>query len=145
MLPWLLSAATQAGPEIITLSGSSGTPNSATCVQPSGTARAGWRFQTDGSLDRNNCAVYSTFGNEWSNKNPPGTYYIRGQLDSGSNPTSGPTLGNWHVLTTEREWEWTQSSTGSNTGTLQIDIATDSGGTNIVATGYYEGDAEITT
>lgn len=147
MINWLLPAAMAGSPEIITLSGSSGTPNqaNATVVAP-GTVTAGWRVLANGQIQRTTgiSNIYSAFniGTEWSNKNPPGTYYIRATLDSGTTPDSG-TLNTWIEIDTTITWSWTRSAVGVTTGILELEIATDSGGTNIVASGFYRGQAEI--
>ena len=132
----------------VSLSGSTGTPNSASTTKVSPTsAESGWRFQTTGGVQKETSTGWATFagGVEWIDATPPATYYIRATNYSGTNPTSGPALGgsNWHALTTEREWTWLQSSEGIVQGVLKIEIDTVGDGSNIVATGYYKGYSEV--
>jgi len=74
------------------------------------------------------------------------TYYIRATLDSGDAPTSGDLLGVWLSLApggANRVWTWLRVNLGNHTGVLKIEIATDSAGTDIVATGYYRAKPEV--
>lgn len=145
MNPILTALAMGDGGQVVTLSGSSGTPNQATADNTSPTSStAGWKFQTSGQLQRTTgTGAYANFqaGVQWCNR--PASLYIRATLDSGNAPDNGPTLNTWVITTTEREWTWDRSAVGTNSGTLQIDIATDSGGTDIIATGYYQGSATV--
>lgn len=60
------------------------------------------------------------------------TYYVRATLTSGTF-TSG-TTGTWLALSSNRSWTtgFTSNSPGSKTTTATFEIATDSGGTNVV-------------
>lgn len=95
---------------------------------------------------------------EWLNTAPnrSGSYYIRGtiydQSSAGSQTTQGASLNTWWAMTTtpqDRQFEVTDSRNPPTYDqehmTWKIDIATDSGGSNIVGTGYYranyQGDA----
>lgn len=125
----------------VSLSGTTGAPNTAFdfALSPD-TADGAWTFNSDGTVDRTVGATVTQFkpSSEWIIPNSPtATYYIRAQNNAGSNPDTGPALNTWHALTSDRSWAWQQSTNGSKTGSIQVDIATDSGGTNIVATGYY--------
>lgn len=131
------------------LTGSAGTPNvDDHQILTPGPALAGWTFATTGDLTRvtgdawNQPEWYGQTG-DTTHQAPDQTYYIRATLDSGTAPSAGPTLGSWFALTTEREWSWTRGTVGVTSGVLQIDIAADAGGTDIVATGYYRGRAEV--
>lgn len=59
------------------------------------------------------------------------THYIRATKNSGDVPDSG-TLGSWEALSTARMWQLSLGGAGSKTCNLTIEIATDSGGSNIV-------------
>lgn len=140
--------------EVITLSGTSGTPNEASDSDNT-SADAAWEFLTDGTVDKIEGGSTTQFqtGVEWSDFQPtPGQdYWVRAQNDAGSNPTTGPALNTWHKVagsgSANRRWTWQrldfEDGPGTTTGTLQVDIATDASGTNIVATGYYRGSATI--
>ena len=150
MLTLLMAACANASiKEIITLTGSSGTPNEASSNETDPTnAEAGWKFDANGGAYKWITPSYFLFdsGVEWSNIQLPSSgtvFYIRATLDSGSSPTSGDTVGSWLALSTDREWLWLRNTVGLTEGVLKIEIATDSGGTNIVATGYYKGDANV--
>lgn len=74
------------------------------------------------------------------------TYYVRATLDAGSNPTAGSAMDTWLTLVpsgANRSWTWLQVGVGVITGTLKLEIATDSDGNDIVATGYYKARAEV--
>ncbi len=74
------------------------------------------------------------------------TYYVRATLVASSAPTEGSGLDTWLTLApsgANRLWTWRQSVSGTLKGTLKIEIATDSLGANIVATGHYRGTATV--
>lgn len=133
------------GGDVVTLSGSSGTPNVSSVITVFPTdATAGWRFRNDGSVERLVVSTWTDFNDstEWVIPHAhAGSYWIRATLDADSAPSAGPALGSWHALTTTRTWTWTETDSGTFAGTLKIEIATDSGGSTIVATGYYRGSA----
>ena len=139
---------------IISLTGLVGTPNSSFDWETTpDSAVAGWFFRSDGSVD------YYAFGTllqwtglgpntEWHDPNgaPASTYYIRATLVSGDAPTAGSSaVGSILALTSNRQWIWTRSSLGSYTGKLLIEIFSDAGGTDLLASGYYQGSATIET
>ena len=138
------------GGNSVNLSGSSGTPNSTSDLQVDpDNSESGWRFNSDGSIQRNLNGGYSAWNptpDEWSARQPitaiGDNYWIRATLDAGSTPTAG-TLNTWQQLSTNREWYISRPVVGVSTFTVKIEIATDSGGTNIIATGYYRGTAEV--
>ena len=137
-----------------TLSGTALSPNNATTIQTTPTdAVVSWIFNLDGTVDRTQTAGTTQFqtGVEWDTDQPsPATdIWLRATLDAGSNPTSGDALGSWHILNgsgeANRTFTWTETTDGVAviTGTLMVELATDSGGSNIVATGYYKGTAVV--
>ena len=136
------------------LSGTSLSPNNANTLKSSPTdAVASWIFNLDGTVDRTQTAGTSQFQTnvEWDTDQPtPGTdIWLKAITDSGDAPTSGDSLGVWHVLNGSGEanltFTWTETTDGvaETTGTIRVDLATDSGGSNIVATGYYKGKANV--
>lgn len=64
------------------------------------------------------------------------THYVRATVTAGA-LTSG-TTGTWLATSTDREWSCYKSTAGTASATVKLEIATDSGGTNIVATGYFD-------
>lgn len=141
--------------DLVTLSGTSLSPNVVTGLTASpNDSWAEWLFNTDGTVDTNEVTsgvVQFQTGVEWNDAQttPAVDYWIRATLEDGVNPTSGAAIGSWLKVSVSgsanRIWRWTDTTNGDSTttGTLKIEIATDSGGTNIVATGYYKGTAIV--
>ena len=135
-----------------TLSGSSGSPNGSTDLELSGTAQAGWRTLTSGELQRIVADVWTDFIDEYFSiggvSGPPTQdLWIRATLDADDAPTTG-TLNVWlkcaGATSSARTFTWEYSGVPDFLqGDLKFELATDSGGSNIVATGYYRGRAEI--
>jgi hypothetical protein len=148
--------------ETIVLSGTTSIPNMLSGEQPVYNAVTGlwdidngFAFGPDGYIYE---WSYSTPGNvvgaliytssEWCNTTPSATYYIRITQEiipfnvTQIAPNAGDTLGVWHALTTIRSVRWAGSANfgayGERKINVKVEIATDSGGTNIVATGYYQ-------
>lgn len=150
---FLAAAILADAPGIPKLSGTSGSPNTSIDTEVGATATAGWRLLTTGRMQRIVASTYTNFSDEAFSKggtaiNATQDLWVRATLDSGSTPDRG-TIGSWEKYvgsgSAVRTWEWDQTTNGNKIGTVQLDIATDSGGTNIVATGYYRGDAERTS
>lgn len=144
--------------DVITLSGTDGTPISyAEENEVGGTAKVVYDFQTTGIflVDKQNFPDINrqTSSNEWCNQNPLNEYWVRatrsGVTSPGSTPNTGLALDTAYkcagASSADREWGWTQVGNGSLTGKLKFEIATDSGMSNIVATGYYLGTVTVTT
>lgn len=136
----------------ISLSGTAIAPNTSVGVATEPTnAVAGWRFNVDGTVERfvsGSYADWDTDPEEWVGnlQNPNDEYWIRFTLDSGDAATTiTGGAGVWNKISGSGEAlaliTWTQGSVGTLSGVYQVDIATDSGGSNIIATGYYEGTA----
>lgn len=129
----------------ITLTGTSPSPN-VSANTPQATGTAGWRWNVDGTVDKNDNGVWSAWDTdpeEWTGngQNPLDDLWIRFTLDAGEAADSiTPAVGTWGKLSgsSETAASFTGTTTSSQTGTYQVDIATDSGGTNIIATGYYQ-------
>lgn len=156
MLPihYLAAVGSGAPSEIITLNGSNGSPVTFSdfTISP-GTARAEWEFRTNGEVWRekaNGLDTQYNAGVSWSNRQPtPGTFWIKatqsGVTGAGDVPDTGDSLDVWLSLSVQRQWGWQVTGSGFqfSDGVVRVDIATDSGGTNIVATGYYGGNADM--
>lgn len=147
LIAFMLAASGSVGPSV-NLSGTLGVPVSdddlATFPDD---ATAGWSFRATGDLLRFSGTAYSSdqwFGIPGDNvhSTPDGTYYIRVTLQSGTSP-SGDSVGAWLSLAVNREWYWVETGLGTVSGVLLVEIATDSGGTDIVASGYYDGEAVV--
>lgn len=148
-------AAGLTGGEIVTLSGTSGSPNISTDKEDSPTnALAGWRFYATGRIMRVVSDTYTNFNlnTEWidSYPTPSGDYWLRAANQAGDNPTSGSTLDTWLKLAgsgapTYLYWEWVEDSdppgSAQTAGTLKIEISSEVDGTPLLDTGYYRGQA----
>jgi hypothetical protein len=127
--------------EVVTLSGTTSSPVSAFGLTPGVDTAIGWEFRADGTVYRTGSVNDGTYlsGTEWINTTPSSTYYIRFTSNSGDTPTASysDTLNTWHALTSTRRVRWYVGSWQFGSGSAKVEIATDSGGSNIVATGYY--------
>lgn len=100
------------------------------------TATAGVTFNTDGSISFNGSGPAADT-NWWR---PTATsigasYWVRATVNSGTLSTG--TSGSWLQLNAARSW--TKSSTGAGvlTCNITLQVASDSGGANIVSSGTY--------
>jgi hypothetical protein len=143
-----------AGPSATySLSGTSVSPNQVSDTQTSPTdSDVYWEFNTSGQVWKHDTTgTQLNDGVEFTDEqdSPTVDLWIRATLDGGDAPTSGPALTSWWQVTggsgSTRRWTWTETGDGffTTAGTIQVDIATDSGGSNIVATGYYRGTATV--
>lgn len=133
--------------EVITLSGTAGAPN--TTIDNAGSApasaEAGFLFLTTGGVTAHRFitgdAAFQA-GTEWCNQAPVGSYWIRFTSNTGTDPSIA--MNTWLALTTQRDCVW-QAGTAAETvtGSVKVEIASDSGGATIVATGYYGGTAIV--
>lgn len=111
----------------------------------------GWTFNSDGNVYKYE-SIYNVGGSgtylhsstTWNNITPSTTYYIRVSnfADNTLSISDSDTLNTWLALTTTRTFRYRDSrplnSYGQAMGTMKVEIASDSGGSNILATGYYE-------
>lgn len=134
--------------ETISLAGTSGSPDSPGTVINSNndSARVGLLFLTNGIIQRTSGigGVSQTNYATWCNVAPSQTYYIRCTSISTTSvvPDDGHALNTWHALSTQRNFiglDLSETGTyGDENFVIKIEIASDSGGTNILATGYYQ-------
>ena len=136
--------------ETVTLSGSTGTPNTSTDFAIStNNAEVRWYFNSDGTIDRLKLQLPDSFdlfpGVQWCNQTPVGSYWLRFTHNAGDVNNVGNTSGSWLIMTTALSQGWNESTNGfaETAGSSKVEIATDSGGSNIVATGYYGGTATV--
>lgn len=137
-------------PEVITLSGSTGSPNTAVDFAIStNDAEVRWFFNSDGTVDRlklQGSDVFEIFGPaQWCNQTPVGDYWLRFTHNAGDAANVGNSSGSWLAMTSNLSQGWQETTNGfaTHSGSSKVEIATDSGGSNIVATGYYGGTAEV--
>jgi hypothetical protein len=141
----------------VNLSGTSAAPHTDNDFGVGTPADAGWKFNSTGDLTKYTYPTGAHDKPEWygyladtTHTTPvPVTYYVRatwddkGGLDEAPTGSGSDSLGVWLSMGASRYWYWT-AATGFNIsrGQVKVEIATDSGGTNIIATGYYRGNAE---
>jgi hypothetical protein len=77
--------------------------------------------------------VIGPVNHRWCLITPPQTYYVRATVTSGA--IDSGTTGTWLSLDTARSWA--VSDPGNSSATLLIEIASDSGGNNIITSGSY--------
>lgn len=100
-------------------------------------AYAGFTFYADGTaaVEGNDATIDSP--PNWhtpSGGTPGNSYWIRVSVTAGSNPNfSNPGVGSWLAMSSTRAWTWRQTTVGSNTATVTIEISSDSGGSTVVA------------
>jgi hypothetical protein len=144
-LPSLLAAVASAGGGfLISLDGTSGTPHNVdmTAIDPSN-AVAGVRVNRNGTLQKYTIAqTWATIGSTWAvpvTSTVGDSHWVRATKVSGDDPNNNNDgFGSWLNITGTKEWSHIQSVIGSKGPTvIKLEIATDSGGSNIVATGYY--------
>jgi hypothetical protein len=136
--------------ETITLSGTSGSPTAVGLVVSfNDYARCGLTFYTDGSITQASGTSgngNTSFGN-WCNVTPSQTYYIRCTQISTTAPGTGSAgdaqpLNTWLALSSGRSFMVIDTTPTLDYATehtvVKIEIASDSGGSNILATGYYD-------
>ena len=149
----------QGGPpgptETVSLSGTSSLPSSFFGPFPIGqggtwNVNTGFTFTSGGNINRSRFYGDSPHSSpQWNNTTPSTTYYIRFTNDStGSSfqvtPNAvSPTLGTWGALTSSRYFLRVENNAefggyGQRFIQCKVEIATDSGGSNIIATGYYK-------
>ena len=133
------------GPRV-NLSGTPGSPNLDTHDTTNPTpANAGWHFLSNGNCTKFTGAAHNK--PEWFGKlvdtehtTVVHTYYIRATTESGDLPDNGDVLNSWLTLNSSRSWYWTETTPfDASHGIIKVEIASDSGGTDIRATGYYRG------
>lgn len=107
---------------------------------PTGISTVSLTLKTDGTFTTVGFPTFASWNQyKWYN-NPTASignsYWVKATLISGSNPTAGNSVGTWHALSSDVFWEnETTGDPGSVAySVLKLEFATDSLGTNIVAT-----------
>jgi len=110
-------------------------------VSNGSTAEAGVRLNADGTVDQNVGGTYSQIDavtGDWRNGLPENGEYARFTRTLGDSSDFTGTLGSWTAISTNPEIFYQHANNDTERdGTYTIEIATDSGGTNIVASGSY--------
>ena len=150
-----LDASAAGAAETVSLEGTIASPElNSSFPFSDGSLQLGWKFATNGGIADYNNDGSPTDQNSghtpWVNTNPnapSGSYWIRAsiqsQSDSGSQSfTNSPSaLNTWLALSSLRSFLFEDNRTSATYAdanvVLKIEIASDSGGSNIVATGYY--------
>lgn len=95
------------------------------------TVSAGVRFTTDGTAqERNGLSPYSYVdvqAGQWASTEPSSgvgdDYEVRLTVNSGSNPSSGPSVSTWLALSTQRQWDLEATGTDTSlSGNWTIEI-----------------------
>jgi len=112
----------------------------------------GWRFGSDGNVYKYE-SIYNVGGNglylysssTWNNITPSQTYYIRVTNFGGTvnlSTSDSDTLNSWIALSSDRDFRVRDSrdllTYADENMVMKVEIASDSGGSNILDTGYYE-------
>lgn len=104
-------------------------------------ANATLNFNSDGTVSSSHNGSGLDVSHNW-HLNPAGgvgtNFWVRATVSAGTTPTSG-TVDSWLQLSSNRSWANADAVANglSVTSTLTIEIATDSGGSNIVTSGSY--------
>ncbi len=114
-------------------------------VASPGTANAGVTLQTDGTVTFLSSGGSAPSGVAWYTPTTVGigsTHWARCTVNSGT-LSSATATGVWLDISTGRTWSRNRTTVGTNNANITIQIATDSGGTNIVASATFPLSAEV--
>lgn len=132
------------GGETVSLIGTQSTPVNQIGLsnENTGGTTFGWAFAGDGRIiETNTNGTGSTvnYGNWCSNNPPQNSYWIRFTTNAGEviDENISADLNIWHALTSSRSAKWSMGYQVFYGGSVKVEIATDSAGSTIVATGYY--------
>ena len=140
--------------EAVALSGTTGTPITFTDFPGSNNNDLvmGWEFAADGNIYKYE-SVYNIGGQgrylhsstQWNNITPSQTYYIIVTNFGGTKNIStsdSDTLNSWIALTSNREFQVRDSrditTYADENCVIKVEISSNSGGSTILDTGYYE-------
>ena len=99
-----------------------------------GTATAGWRFNSDGTVDRRNDLGWTLAYHYWYSPPTPGigaSYYLRATQLTGLGIDFG-VFGTWQLMTGSLVYQDSVTGGGSNLSKLLIEISTDGTDAGIV-------------
>ena len=134
--------------DVISLSGTTGSPNTSTDFAIStNDASVGWWFNSDGTIDRLKLQGADSFEwGYWCNPAPIGDYWIRFTHNASDNANgSSSSTGSWLAMTSATNQTWLEITNGfaTTSGSSKAEISSDASGSPIVATGYYGGSANV--
>lgn len=112
----------------------------------------GWRFGSDGNIYKyesiyniGGSGIYLYSSTEWNNITPSQTYYIRVTNFGGTKNLStgdSDTINSWIALSSNRDFRVRDirdvTTYADENMVMKVEIASDSSGSNILDTGYYE-------
>jgi hypothetical protein len=88
-----------------------------------------------------------TFGPSWYSPQTGGigsSFWCRMSKNSGSDPTSGLLSPTIYQLSSDREWTWQRTASGTTSANVTLQIASDSGMSNVVASATFNVTATVT-
>lgn len=100
-----------------------------------GSASASFTVRVDGTMSV--AGNGSSGGTNWYLPTSSGIgtgFWIRVTKTAGVANTSGSALGSWLAISGTLAWTWSKAGIGTLSATLDVDVATDALGANIVAT-----------
>lgn len=103
-------------------------------IPGNGTATAGWRFNSDGTVDRRNEFGWTLGLHNWYSPTTPAigaSYYLRATQITG-NPIDAGTFGTWQLMSGSLLYQDTVTGGGANLSKLLIEISTDGTDSGIV-------------
>lgn len=130
--------------ESVSLLGTQSSPITITGLsnENTGGTTFGWVFYANGKVHITN--TNDTGDNQqhssWCSNSPPqNSYWIRFTTNSGEeiDETISADLNTWHAMTSGRSAKWSMGYQVFYSGSIKVEIATDSAGSTIAATGYY--------
>lgn len=99
--------------------------NTSSFCSSAGTVQVGIRVNNDGTIDvRDNCGVFS-FDHDYLSTTGAGEgdpFEVQCSVNSGTSPSSGPTLNTYHALTANRTWVWSATPGEFNSGSWRITV-----------------------
>lgn len=128
--PYGVIAGAGASGDVVTLSGETGIQDT---VSGGGTARAGVRFNSDGTIDKREASSYTQIDSstDWiiPNSSAPDDYEIRcASITAGGWTVAAASTGTWVALSSSREWRVEETSEDSSqTCTAVFEIRKGSG------------------
>lgn len=137
MLMALFDDAGGAAADVVTVSGESVSHGTG----GAGGAKAGVRFNTDGTVDRRNGGTYTQIdsGTDWviPNSTYTGTYHIKWEAGTGACDVTPFAVSTWTAMSTgPHEWREEEDGGSSDSCSITISISDDGGSTTLDSAVY---------